>query len=440
MDAPEIRLRESPRVAVEARARLFLGAAPEVEARLLDLSATGMGLATGATAAAGQTCAFELALDDGTIEGRGVVVWSRRARSDRGDAPNLGIRFESLDPRAAAVVRSLIDRRLAGRRQPARMAPPPAPRAAAPVPTRAVAATVEALAPVGSTPVTRTPPAAPVVPAAVEPAAAVRPAAAVAPPPDIEEPAARSSRTRPLVLAGVAVVAIVSVVVVLANRGSDGEGSAPATTATVELPPEAEAPAPAVDEPLIAVEVPESEPIGDPANDGFGDAGIVPAAEAIPVPAEEHALAPVPLPTTPRAAVVVPGEVGAPAEVPAAGARARRLLAIEPGTSEGEEVLVLRADAPFRRADVFSTLMGIDPPRFLLRLSGIERQWRPPTLEVGSPLIQRVRTGLHSTDQGPELHVVVDLVSREVEPTWEIDGDTLRVRVRPRTPPAARTP
>jgi hypothetical protein len=79
-------------------------------------------------------------------------------------------------------------------------------------------------------------------------------------------------------------------------------------------------------------------------------------------------------------------------------------------------------------------MVALDPPRYLVRISGIERPWRPPNLEFGSPLIERVRTGLHSTPRGPELHVVLDLPSRAVEHDWEIEDDLLRVRLRPRTP------
>ena len=84
--------------------------------------------------------------------------------------------------------------------------------------------------------------------------------------------------------------------------------------------------------------------------------------------------------------------------------------------------------------DIFAALIGPDPPRYLLRLSGIESPWRPPDLDVGSPLIERVRTGLHSTPRGPELHVVLDLSTREVEHSLEVEGEALRVRLRSRTP------
>jgi hypothetical protein len=109
-------------------------------------------------------------------------------------------------------------------------------------------------------------------------------------------------------------------------------------------------------------------------------------------------------------------------------------LAIEPGNGGGGEVVALRADAPFREQDVFAALIGQDPPRYLLRLSGIELPWRPPELAVGSPLVHRVRTGLHSTPRGPELHVVLDLSTRAVDHSFEVEGDVLRVHLRPRTP------
>jgi hypothetical protein len=125
----------------------------------------------------------------------------------------------------------------------------------------------------------------------------------------------------------------------------------------------------------------------------------------------------------------------APDAGPAASiTRARRLLAIEPGADDGAEVLVLRADAPFRRQDVFAALIGLDPPRYLLRLSGIEHRWSPADLEVGSPLVQRVRTGLHATARGPELHIVLDLSTRAVDHSFAVEGDVLRVRLRPREP------
>ncbi len=179
-------------------------------------------------------------------------------------------------------------------------------------------------------------------------------------------------------------------------------------------------------EPVEAAAVPVSEVL--PATEAR------PEAPSAPVATLPDALAAAPAIAAPASAAPAPAAVPdvAPGTVGSDG-RARRLLAIEPSTAGGGEVVVLRADAPFREQDVFATLMGVDPPRYLLRLSGIERQWRPD-LQVGSPLVQRVRTGLHSTPRGPELHIVLDLSTRAVDHSFEVEGDVLRVRLRPRTP------
>jgi hypothetical protein len=114
--------------------------------------------------------------------------------------------------------------------------------------------------------------------------------------------------------------------------------------------------------------------------------------------------------------------------------RAREVVTIAASSGDGATTVEIRGAAPWRKGDVFATLMGVDPPRYLLRLSGIEHPFRPAVLELEAPLVDRVRTGLHDTPRGRELHVVLDLPTRAVEHGWEIDGDTLRVRLRPRTP------
>jgi hypothetical protein len=164
-------------------------------------------------------------------------------------------------------------------------------------------------------------------------------------------------------------------------------------------------PAPAAREPILD-EPPAAERAGDTESSGAGVARAPAVVAASPDRASDAAPA----------------------------ARARRIVAIEPAANDDGELLLLRADAPFRRQDIFAALIGPDPPRYLLRLSGIERPWRPPALDVGSPLIQRVRTGLHSTPRGLELHVVLDLSTRQVEHSFEVEGEALRVRLRPRTP------
>jgi hypothetical protein len=52
-------------------------------------------------------------------------------------------------------------------------------------------------------------------------------------------------------------------------------------------------------------------------------------------------------------------------------------------------------------------------PREVVKIIGIGEPFRPPVLEVGDSRIQQIRTGLHQTERGSELHIVVDLASPE---------------------------
>jgi hypothetical protein len=423
MDAPEIRLRESPRFELKGRARLHLVAGgPAVDAHLLDLSTTGMGLASPAAAVAGQTCTFALALDGDTVEGRGVVVWSRRARPDRGDAANLGVRFAELDPSSATRIASLVERRLTETRRFS--APPPA--VAGEVPAAPAPPLPEPPPPEVSTAAVPTAEEAPEVPAQV-PGDDPQEGAPQVPADDRQDDAPQPRSARRLLPWLAFASAVVIVVVVMAGRGRDPRDRvplpAPVTVPAAEesaplAPPSAAVPVTALLPPTEAA----APPLQPPSEATEPPDAVAP--DAAPVAAGEPAAA--------EAALAAPaGGDQAPGTTTA---RARRLLAIEPAVTDGGEVLALRADGPFREQDVFAALIGPDPPRYLLRLSGIERQWQPADLAVASALIQRVRTGLHATPRGPELHVVLDLSSRRVEHAWEIEGDILRVRLRPRTP------
>jgi hypothetical protein len=434
MDAPEIRLRESPRIEVTGRVRLQLASsALLIDAAMLDLSATGMGLATSVATpkpAAGESCGFDFALDGLRVEGRGVVVWSRRARADRGDAANVGVHFQRLEGAGEREVAAVVERGLASVRRPsiaARrvfIAPEPHRSAEALVPA---SATIPSMAAVALEP---SPPAAPAPARVFAPAAVAAPevaprAPSPAPVSPLGEPAPEASQARlpwaepdgpaaalakrRLVWLGV----VGATVTLAAGLGLwslfEPNDAAPARSDSA-----------AVDrvsvEPIAAV---APEPITDTAAVAEGERHAESSDAAAAVPAL-------------GAAVAAPDRA-APGDSTAAS-RARGIVAIEPSAADGGEAVILRADAPWRRQDIFAALIGPDPPRYLLRLSGIERPWRPANLEVGSPLVQRVRTGLHSTPRGPELHVVLDLSTRAVEHSFEIEGEALRVRLRPRTP------
>ena len=460
MEAPEIRLRESPRIEVAGKVRLQLASSTSlIDATVLDLSATGMGLATAVATPkppAGESCAFDFALDGLRVEGRGVVVWSRRARPDRGDAANIGVHFQRLEGAGEREVASVVQRGLASTRRPSiasrrmfvapeaevvaeAIAPAIAPSlvSAAPPPLSAAPAPLLAVDPLPSVqpslpleePTSHSSPVeAPALlleePAAPEPqiepaepgihvadAGVVEPASQGYFDEASSTPAAprgRASRLLWLGSAGVAVL-VVAAMGVRSLFDRDDRGAAPSDSAPAVEPVSAS--------PADAVAVSEQPRLAD-RDRPDSDAAPAAPASAPAAPASAPA-APAPDTTTERA--------------PAAN-RASRIVAIEPSTFDDGESVVLRADAPFRKQDVIAVLMGVDPPRYLLRLSGIDRPLRPPDIDVGSPLVQRVRTGLHSTPKGPELHVVVDLSTREVEHSIELEGESLRVRLRPRRP------
>ncbi|MDY7095800.1 MAG: PilZ domain-containing protein [Acidobacteriota bacterium] len=74
--------------------------------------------------------------------------------------------------------------------------------------------------------------------------------------------------------------------------------------------------------------------------------------------------------------------------------------------------------------------LGSGAPRQLLRLRGITQAFRPPTLEVDTDQLLRIRTGRHIRDGVDELHLVLDLAAAGVTVTRvESRGRTLEIWV-----------
>jgi uncharacterized protein (TIGR02266 family) len=74
--------------------------------------------------------------------------------------------------------------------------------------------------------------------------------------------------------------------------------------------------------------------------------------------------------------------------------------------------------------------LGSGAPRQLLRLRGITQAFRPPTLEVDTDQLLRIRTGRHIRDGADELHLVLDLAAAGVSVTRvESQGRTLEIWV-----------
>lgn len=95
---------------------------------------------------------------------------------------------------------------------------------------------------------------------------------------------------------------------------------------------------------------------------------------------------------------------------------------------QGETLVVtLRADGAFfdDRWDRFR--MDEGTPREVIRIRGIRERHRP-SIEVDEPELLRIRTGLHRTARGDELHVVLDLASPRVR-LVDADSDGRELRL-----------
>lgn len=105
---------------------------------------------------------------------------------------------------------------------------------------------------------------------------------------------------------------------------------------------------------------------------------------------------------------------------------ATRILELVEAQEETGSVIVLALDGRLAAPGAEAVRLT-EPPRFLIRLPGIERPAAP--LAVSAPQVLRVRAGEHLEDGSRYLHLVFDLASPAVEGALQLDdGDTLVVR------------
>jgi molecular chaperone DnaK len=169
-------------------------------------------------------------------------------------------------------------------------------------------------------------------------------------------------------------------------------------------------------------------PAATPAQPGPAGTPSLPAApvtEVSPIrPAVKPAKAPAP---SPKASATPQGEK--PAPLPAvredAGPAATGVDRITFEKAFGGTDVILWGNGAIRsRSYVRSRIEG-NPPRELIRISGIKRPAPAARLAVGTPEVLQVRTGLHA---GDELHVVLDLAGPKVTVTGVEEGEN-RLRI-----------
>jgi hypothetical protein len=177
-----------------------------------------------------------------------------------------------------------------------------------------------------------------------------------------------------------------------------------------------------------------------------------PVTQAAPVQsAATPAKAPAPAPTLPPAPTPAPvaeaakaAPVATPAPGPKPGARPQgekpaplpavredtgpAATGVEKITFEkafgGTDIILWGNGAIRARGYVRSRIEG-NPPRELIRISGIKRPAPAARLAVGTPEVLQVRTGLHA---GDELHIVLDLAGPKVTVTGVEEGEN-RLRI-----------
>jgi len=185
-----------------------------------------------------------------------------------------------------------------------------------------------------------------------------------------------------------------------------------------------------------------------------------PATQVSPIhPAATPAKAPAPAPTLPPVPTPVPVAVAKVAKAAAAVTPAMPAPSPKPGVKSpvekpaplpavrddtgpaatgvekitfekafgGTDIILWGNGAIRARGYVRSRIEG-NPPRELIRISGIKRPAPAARLAVGTPEVLQVRTGLHA---GDELHVVLDLAGPKVTVTGVEEGENrLRIHLR----------
>lgn len=164
---------------------------------------------------------------------------------------------------------------------------------------------------------------------------------------------------------------------------------------------------------------------------GQNPAPVAAAPEIVEVEEDEPAA---PLPEvvqrkSPEPAPVAPVAVETPPLAPTGPA----LTALERITFEqaggGTDVILWGNGAI--RPEVYDQSRIGDPPRELVRLSGISRPYPATKVAVGSGEVRQIRVGYHQKSGGNELHIVIDLADPAVRVTAiEARENHLRLRLR----------
>lgn len=113
---------------------------------------------------------------------------------------------------------------------------------------------------------------------------------------------------------------------------------------------------------------------------------------------------------------------------------ARHILRIEPLATDDETIIRVVADGVFGDDSLSGLLLDDAPPRYLLRIDGIQERFGPAVRPIVSEHLLRLRTALHDTDNGPQLHLVLDLTEREIDVEIRASGEEIVLSLRATRP------
>ncbi len=168
---------------------------------------------------------------------------------------------------------------------------------------------------------------------------------------------------------------------------------------------------------------------------------VTPAKTPVAAPTLPPAPTPAPVVRVAKAATPAPAAVQAqapkpqsekPAPLPAVkedtGPAATGVEKITFEKAFGGTDIILWGNGAIRSRSYARSRLEGNPPRELIRITGIKRPAPAARLAVGTPEVLQVRTGLHA---GDELHIVLDLAGPKVTVTGVEEGENrLRIHLR----------
>ena len=426
-----------------------------IEGVCINISIGGMFIRSTEIRPQGSLLRFELPLDDGaSVRGLGEVVWMRPKSAGPGSDPGIGIKFRFLEQRDRQLIYKLVSQyikerlskksavqaetpepvaRPAGVFQPPEPMPGPAlsPRDSAagegltgfdpPTPLSPAELSARAVPPTGGGRATAHPD--------------DRPVSDSAPSwsdqdPGMGEPARREwdpgsydagsyddvgedddmpyrghgvapSRRRPSprVVVGLGVMVVVLVLAFLFRDHLFGGGPEPPGVTggpgVTQAPPATSAPATSASPDPVSPNPPTMDPAATPSGAAAGEEPPSTAGTEPPPPEPAVTTAPPPPPRPNRSGYT-------------------RIIGITWREAPGGLRVIFEGDGPITAQRYRYFRLDGDPAREVIQFQGVEEGFEPTRLDVGGPGVEQIRTGFHrKRGGGDELHVVMDMTSRE---------------------------